>query len=101
MMINVHYGQSLMDVALQYYGSADALPELAADNGLAIDASIAAGDALLVRDEAPAGARSIFSDYLRENGIRVVSGDTGTSETALASNDDEIISTNNNNGLQI
>lgn len=101
MRITVHHGQTLMDIAIQFYGSADALVDLANDNGLALDASINPGDKLIINDVYPERALSIFSDYLKDNKIVVCSGDKVNAFSVLVTNDDEMILTNDTNGILI
>lgn len=102
MIVKVLYGQSLMDVAIQMYGSAGALMQLAQDNGLALDADVFAGDELFIQDTYPETAISVFADYLTSNNIKVVSGQGGDSDLieVLSTNDDEVIIDNDDNGLE-
>lgn len=100
MIIKAKYGQSLMDLAVQLYGSAAALVDLANDNGLALDAEIVPGQELTVRDDYPESALSIFANYIKENNIVVVSGDAGTVQV-LITDGGEALATNNNNGIGI
>jgi len=46
--ITVQPGQTLPDIAVQYCGSLSAFPEVASLNGLALTASISAGQTLLI-----------------------------------------------------
>jgi hypothetical protein len=103
MIIKVIYGQTLMDVAIQYYGDPSALVDLANDNGLGIDADVFAGQSLLIQDTYPLSANSYYADYLAQNSIRVVSGQGGDTETirVLATNDNEVLADNDTNAIQI
>jgi hypothetical protein len=101
MIIIVKYGQSLMDLAVQMYGSASALVELANDNDLAIDADVQPGQQLIVRDAYPDSAISIFADYIKENSIVVVSGDQVDALEILVTHDEDPISTNDENPIGI
>jgi len=103
MKIKVQYGQSLMDIAVQQYGSAGALWDLAADNGHALDADVFAGDELVIRDSYPDTAIPIYADYLTGNSIKIVSHQGGNLEhiEVLSTNDNEIITDNDQNGLEI
>lgn len=102
MIIKVIYGQTLMDVSIERYGSAMALIDLANDNGLAADEDVFAGQELFIRDSYPETAIPIFSNYLIENKTKVLSGQGGDTELiqVLSTNDDEII-TDNDNAIEI
>lgn len=100
MIIIVESGQTLMDLAIQYYGNPSAILELANDNNLSISDEVQAGTPLLVRDTKPETAISLFSDYLNENGTVVVSKQADTSQSVLGTNDDEILIDNDDNGLE-
>lgn len=100
MIIRVVYGQTLMDIAIQYYGDPRALVDLANNNGIAIDDEIFAGQPLQILNSA--NGIPVFSEYLIENKIAVVSGQGGDQEQVylLATNDNEII-TDNDNAIEI
>lgn len=46
--ITVLDGQTMLDIALEYYGNASAAVALAADNGLAVGAPLSAGQVLYI-----------------------------------------------------
>lgn len=99
MIIVVENGQTLMDLAIQYYGNASAIFDLANDNGLAVTDELHPGTALVVRDEKPDTAIGIFADYLNENNTVVVSKQSENTVMVLSTNDDEVLSDNDDNGL--
>lgn len=101
MIIAAKYGQSLMDLAIQLYGSASALVDLANDNGLALDAEVQPGQELIVRADYPDSAVGLFADYISENNIVVVSGDQVNALEVLVTHDDNPIGTNDNYGIGI
>ena len=100
-MITVQYGQTLMDIAIERYGSASSLIELANDNGLSPSDEITAGTQLLIRDAKPDSAITLFSDYLNQNGIVVMSRQTAEETSVLATNDDDLLTDNDNNGIHV
>lgn len=101
--ITVHHGQSLMDIAIQYYGSASALFFLAADNNISLSEDILPNTQLLIRTEVPENGIAIFADFFTENDITVVSGQGGLIQNieVLATNNNEPISTNNNDLIPV
>lgn len=58
----VQPGQSLLDIAIQYCGSLEALGELARLNGLDVSATLTAGDVLAVPEVANKRVRRILAD---------------------------------------
>lgn len=101
MIITVQSGQTLMDIAVQHYGSANALIELASDNGLLLSDEVQPGQTLKIRDVLPDNAVSIFADYIAESNIVVVSKQAETNFDVLGTNDDEGITDNDNNGINV
>lgn len=102
MMVKVQYGQTLMDLAIQFYGNASALVELANDNRLALDAEVAPGTELIIREVYPDSATPIFADYLKSIGEVVVSGQADLQPVELLStNDDEAITDNEENYINV
>lgn len=103
MIIQVIYGQTLMDIAVQYYGDPRALADLANDNGLSISTDIFAGQSLLIRDTYPETALSIYADYMKQGNISVVSSQGGETESirVLATNDNTVLADNNNKSIQL
>lgn len=100
MIILVESGQTLMDLAIQYYGNASAVVELAADNGLAITDELEPGETLNIREDKPATAIALFADYLNESGIVIVSKQSENTSSVLVTDEDEIITDNDDNGLE-
>ena len=49
--ITVRDGQTMLDIALEYYGDASAVVALAADNGLTVGAPLSAGQILDIDPE--------------------------------------------------
>lgn len=99
--IQVTDGQCLMDIAIQEYGSVEALFDLAKDNGLEVDDDITAGQVLQIRDTLPDTADPDIVEYFTKMGFKVNSGAMVEIIEVLATNDNEIISDNNDNGLEI
>jgi hypothetical protein len=89
MIKRVQYGQNLMDVAIQQYGSAASLVELAAANNLPIDADLQPGAELTIPDTYPASAIPVFADYLKQNNQVVVSAESPAALEILITNDGE------------
>ena len=94
MIIQVQHGQNLIDVAIQHYGSAASLVELAQANNLALDADLQPGQTLSLPESETAIA--VFADYLKESGKKVISGETPGTIEILITNDGESL-----DGLQI
>lgn len=88
--------QNLIDLAVQYYGSAAAVIDLCIDNNLELDDELPAGTMILIQDTYPDTADSEFADYIKANEIQIVGVSDNTPGTALGTNDDEFIITNNN-----
>lgn len=62
--------QNIVDVAVQEYGSADALVQLCKLNGLALDAELNSGDTIEVGEPVRKGVR----DYLKSRMKGVITG---------------------------
>lgn len=103
MIIQVIYGQTLMDIAIQYYGDPRALADLANDNGLSMTTDVFAGQSLLIQDTYPLTALSIYADYMKQGSVKVGSSQGGDSETirVLATNENEVLADNDNKSIQI
>ena len=99
-IIQVNDRQNIVDIAVQYYGSAAAVIDLCIDNGLELDADIAPGMSLLIQDVYPDNADGDVADYLEGNNVVVVSVTEINDIAALGTNDDEFIITNNNNYIE-
>jgi hypothetical protein len=94
-------GQCLMDVAVQRYGSVEAQFDLCKDNNLEVDDDITPGQILQIRDVLPDTADQDVVDYFTTNGFRVNSGADLTITELLADNDNEILTDNDNGGLEV
>jgi hypothetical protein len=97
----VSSGQCLIDVAIQEYGSIEALFDLAKDNNLEVDDDLIPGQVLQIRDTLPDTADPDLVDYFARKSIRVNSGAVVAITEILATNDDEAITTNDNEGLTL
>jgi hypothetical protein len=97
----VRAGQCLLDVAIQNYGSMEALFVLAKDNGLEVDDDIAAGQLLQIRETLPDTADPDIVAYYQLNGTRVNSGADVMVTVVIADNDGNIITNNDNGDLTI
>ncbi|MEB0248518.1 hypothetical protein QN344_00165 [Mucilaginibacter sp. 5B2] len=86
--------QNLIDLAIQYYGSAAAVIDLCIDNNLELDDQLPAGTMILIQETYPETADPDFADYIKANEIQVVGVSDSTPGTALGTNDDEFIITN-------
>ena len=65
--------QNLVDIAIQYYGSAASVIDLCLDNNLELDSNIEPGTYLLIQDSYPDSANSDVADYIQSNNIIVTS----------------------------
>jgi hypothetical protein len=88
----VHYGQTLIDIAIQEYGSLAAVFQLAKDNGLEVDADLVPGTVLMINDT-PTYSDPDLVNYFKRNGIKINQGQLNL--------DIEILSTNDNEPLNI
>jgi len=86
--------QTIMDIAIQYYGSAASLSDLCNDNGWDYDQDLQAGDAILIQDTYPASADGDVADYLQGNNVVVISLGEQNNSVALGTNDGQYIITN-------
>ena len=86
----VQSGQTLLDIALELHGAAEAVWPLAARNGREVDEALLAGD-ILVYDEADTVDENVVS-FFRQRGVRVNSG-LATEDVVLflADQDDAIL----------
>ncbi|MBN1250693.1 MAG: hypothetical protein JXA16_01060 [Bacteroidales bacterium] len=64
-------GQNLVDIAMQHYGSAEAVVELCIDNNLNIGQDITAGLSLLINEENIINKRLVT--YYKNNNLTVAS----------------------------
>ena len=72
----VRYGQSLIDIAIQVYGTVEAMFDLCLDNDLEFDSNVSTGQLLVIRDTLPDTADADMVSYFTAKGIVVVSGIT-------------------------
>jgi len=93
--IKVLNNQSLFDIAVQEYGTVEAVFELAMANGLGITDELNAGQELVV-PESDFTAPEIV-EYYKKNGLHPATGSTGVIDTdvPVASGDCEWIIINN------
>lgn len=87
--------QSIVDIAIQYYGSAAGLIDLCQDNGWELDHDLQPGDSILLQDSYPESANGDIADYLQGNNVIVVGTLEQNTDAALGTNNDEFIITNN------
>jgi len=94
--------QNVIDLATQYYGRASALVDFCDDNNLELDSNVAAGSTVLIRDDYPANADAEYADYIKIAGIVIVSLSSADDDeySALGTNNNEFIITNDNNYIQ-
>ena len=88
-----------MDIAIQQYGTVEALVTLCGDNNLELDADLLAGQQLYIQDTYPATADTLVANYLTGNGI-TIAGTDYVAVNVLGTNDEDIITTNDNNYIQ-
>ena len=94
----VEAGQTIMDVAIQEYGSAAGFVTLCQDNNLEFDDELDPGNAVLIRSDLPNTADVNIVDLYRLRGIQVnTGGDQPAPEVLLQQNGDPI--TQQNGGL--
>lgn len=93
--------QNIVDVAIQYYGSAAAVIDLCIDNGLELDTDLTPGMILQIQDTYPDSANADVADYLQGNNVQVVSMSELNTADVLGDNDGDIIVTNEDNYLGV
>jgi hypothetical protein len=91
----------MIDIAIQVYGSIEALFDLVLDNNLEVDADLTPGQVLHVLDILPVTADPIMVAYYISQGIVVNSGADVAIAEVLATNDDEVFTTNDNEGITL
>ena len=96
--ILVEEGQNLIDIAVQELGSADGLKTICELNDLEYDEDLQAGQTLLLPDLDP---DNDIQTYFASEGIKVNSHIVSQDVEVLATNDDEVITDNDNNALQV
>lgn len=95
--IQVVARQSIIDIAVQYYGSAASVIDLCIDNDLELDSELEPGQWLQLQDAYPESADNDTADYIQGSnivvtGVPVISGDG--SDVLLIDNEDNFIITN-------
>lgn len=95
--IQVQDRQNIVDIAIQYYGSAASVIDLCQDNNLELDSDITPGMFLLIQDTYPDSADSDLADYLQGNSVVVVSMSELNDGDVLGDNDGNIIIDNDGN----
>ncbi len=81
--VTVLNNQSLWDIAIQEYGTVEAVFELAQANGLSVTDTLTAGQVLNVPEVDPALTQPEIVDYYRRNGIRPATGETEVADTPV------------------
>jgi hypothetical protein len=100
--IIIEEGQCLMDIAIQYYGSAESLVDLCNDNGLALGDSVASGTRLMIRKAMPISSNTLYMEYIYDNGVVVSSGSSAFEWAGvLATNMNQAIITNNQAAIEV
>ncbi len=97
--IQVTDRQTIMDIAIQYYGSAASVVDLCIDNNLELDANISNGDQLLIKDLYPDSANADAADYLLGNSINVISLAEFIPTNVLGDNQGDILAINSTDFL--
>jgi hypothetical protein len=97
--IQVQGRQNIIDIAVQYYGTAASVIDLCQDNNLELDADLVPGSFLQIQDTYPDSANPDVADYIQGNNIVVVSLDELNEGDVLGTNDGNIIITNNGNNI--
>jgi len=95
--IQVQDRQNIIDIAVQYYGTAAAVIDLCQDNNLELDADLVPSSFLFVQDTYPESADTDVADYIQGNNIVVVSFNDAQPIEVLGDNAGNIIIDNNNN----
>ncbi len=75
--------QSLFDIAIQEYGTIEAVFDLAMANGLSVTDTLTAGQVLNVPEVDPAVVQPEIVDYYRRHGIRPATGETEVADTPV------------------
>lgn len=79
--IVVQYGQSVWDIAIQYYGSADGVYYLMLDNSLNLNDNVIAGTKLNIRENTYINKAIV--DYYNKKTLVPATGDTTPGHTLL------------------
>lgn len=96
--IQVEEGQNLIDIAVQELGSADGLKAICDLNDLEYDEDLQPGQILVLPDLDP---DNDIQTYFAAEGIKINSHTIAQDIEVLATNDDEVITDNDNNALQV
>jgi len=94
--ITVKDRQTLVDIAVQQYGSAASMIELCLDNSLEFDADLSPGSVLQIRDVVPNSGTEAVANYIRDNNIVILGISDDTIIDVLGTNNEEFIITNDN-----
>ena len=79
--IIVHNNQSLFDIAVQEYGTVEAVFDLAVANNVSITEMLTAGQVIKVPELPAEQTNREVVDYLRREGIKPATGDTHVNQT--------------------
>ncbi|MEO1053906.1 MAG: LysM domain-containing protein [Bacteroidota bacterium] len=71
--IKVTEGQNIVDIALQFYGSVDALVQLAQDNNLSVSSTLVPGQEIFINEAEIDNFQLV--DFFGKNGIIVTTGE--------------------------
>lgn len=96
--IVVESGQSIIDIAVKEFGTADGLKVVCDLNGLEYDDDLYPGMVMSLPDLDPDNR---IQTYFKDKGIEVNSHVAESDVQVLATNDDEIIGTNDNEAIRI
>ena len=99
--ITVTDRQTLVDIAIQYYGTAAAVIDVCIDNQLELDTNINNGDQLLIQDTYPPSANANAADYLAANNLQVISITEYQPTNVLGDNQGDILAINNTDYLGV
>jgi len=99
--ITVTDRQTLVDIAIQYYGTAAAVIDVCIDNQLELDTNINNGDQLLIQDTYPPSANANTADYLAANNLQVISITEYQPTNVLGDNQGDILAINNTDYLGV
>ena len=81
--VTVLNNQSLWDIAIQEYGTVEAVFELARANGIGVTDLLTAGQELVLPEIDSSVEKPEVVEYYRRNGLYPVTGETNVFETAV------------------